>query len=81
MQRTNVELYWEAGNAPVFEIIADLDPFHHRDEWGDLRARCGDRVTTTIIGDASHALFPEQPDAVATAVIDYLRTVSNARSR
>lgn len=81
VQRTNVELYWEAGNAPVFEIIADLDPFHHRDEWGDLRARCGDRVTTTIIGDASHALFPEQPDAVATAVIDYLRTVSNACSR
>lgn len=79
VQRTDVARYWGAGAAPVFEIIADLDPFHQRDEWGDLRARYGDRVTTTVIDDASHALFPEQPHAVAAAVIDYLRTVSTQR--
>jgi len=27
-----------------------------------------------VIDGASHALFPEQPDAVASAVIDYLET-------
>ena len=74
VRRADVARYWGAGNAPVFEIIAAFDPFHQRDEWGDLRARYGDRVTTTIIiDDASHALFPEQPDAVAGAVIEYLR--------
>ena len=74
VRRADVARYWGAGNAPVFEIIAAFDPFHQRDEWGDLRARYGDRVITTIIiDDASHALFPEQPDAVAGAVIEYLR--------
>jgi pimeloyl-ACP methyl ester carboxylesterase len=75
-QRSDVARYWGAGDAPVSEIIAALDPFHQRDEWGNLRARYGDRITTTIIDDASHALFPEQPDAVAAAVIEYLQTVS-----
>jgi len=68
-------------NAPVFEIIAACDPFHHRDEWGDLRSRYGDRVTTTVIDDASHALFPEQPDAVSAAVSDYLHTVEYVAAR
>ncbi len=81
VQRTDVARYWGAGNAPVFEIIAACDPFHQRDEWGDLRARYGDRVTTTVIDDASHALFPEQPDAVAAAVVDYLRTVEYVARR
>jgi hypothetical protein len=29
-------------------------------------------VTSTVIEDASHAFFPEQPAAVASAVIGYL---------
>jgi hypothetical protein len=62
VQRTDIARYWGAGSAPVFEIIAARDLFHQRDEWGDLRARYGDRVTTTVVDDASHALFPEQPE-------------------
>lgn len=77
VHRTDVAHYWGAGDAPVLEIIAALDPFHHRSEWGDLRARYGDRVTTTVIDDASHALFPEQPAAVAATVIEYLNTVGH----
>jgi pimeloyl-ACP methyl ester carboxylesterase len=67
--------YWTAGTAPVFEIIAALDPFHQRNEWDDLRSELGPRVTTTVIEGASHALFPEQPAAVAQAVIGYLKTL------
>jgi pimeloyl-ACP methyl ester carboxylesterase len=37
----------------------------------------GSRVTATIIDGASHALFPEQPDAVASAVIAYLQTMTH----
>jgi hypothetical protein len=36
---------------------------------GDLRAQFGSRVASTVIEDASHALFPEQPAAMASAVI------------
>jgi hypothetical protein len=56
----------------VFEIIAALDPFHQRDEWADLRTSYGGHINSTVIADASHALFPEQPDAVAAAIIGYL---------
>lgn len=66
---------WSAGTAPIFELIAALDPFHHKNQWGDLRTQLGSRVTTTVIPDASHALFPEQPAAAAGAVIDYLGTL------
>jgi pimeloyl-ACP methyl ester carboxylesterase len=72
VHHADVDRYWGAGNAPVFEIIAALDPFHQRQEWGDLRDRYGTRVTTTVIADASHALFPEQPTAVADAITSYL---------
>jgi pimeloyl-ACP methyl ester carboxylesterase len=70
--------YWAAGTAPVFEIIAALDPFHQEEEWADLRSELGSRVTTTVIEDASHALFPEQPAAVGDAVIGYLKTLTHA---
>ncbi len=36
-----------------------------------LRTELGDRVTTTVIKAASHALFPQQTDAVAEAIISY----------
>ncbi|OBH07799.1 hypothetical protein A5696_20905 [Mycobacterium sp. E2699] len=73
-RRADVTRYWGAGSAPVFELVAALDPFHHRDEWGDLHACYGDRITTVVIDDASHALFPEQPDLVADAILGYLRS-------
>ncbi|WP_406813961.1 hypothetical protein [Mycobacterium sp. M23085] len=71
----DIDRYWAAGTAPIFEIIAALDPFHQKDEWTELRTRLGARVASTVIKDASHALFPEQPAAVAAAVIGYLRTL------
>ena len=72
VHHADLDSYRGAGNAPVLEIIAALDPFHQRAEWGDLRDRYGGRVTTTVIADASHALFPEQPTAVANAITSYL---------
>ncbi|HWT49450.1 MAG TPA: alpha/beta fold hydrolase, partial [Mycobacterium sp.] len=47
VQHADVARYWGAGSAPVFEIIAALDPFHQRNEWPDLRARYGERITST----------------------------------
>ncbi|MDE3204516.1 MAG: alpha/beta hydrolase [Acidobacteriota bacterium] len=73
VKRLDPTPYWGAGDAPILEIIAENDPFHAPEEWGDLRAELGDRVTTTVIQAASHALFPEQPDAVAETIIGYLQ--------
>lgn len=71
----DLDRYWGAGDAPIFEILAALDPFHPEDQWEDLRKQFGDRVTAVVVEGASHALFPEQPIAVADAVIRYLRTL------
>ncbi|MGB0963559.1 MAG: alpha/beta fold hydrolase [Mycobacterium sp.] len=76
VRRDDPARYWGAGHGPVLEIIPALDPFHQRSEWGDLRARYGTRISTTVIEDASHALFPEQPDAVAESIIGYLHGLS-----
>ncbi len=68
--------YWSAGTAPILEILAEYDPFHPKDQWEDLRTQLGPRVTSTVISEASHALFPEQPGAVANAVLEYLASLT-----
>ena len=67
--------WWSAGTAPLLELIPANDPFKPRDKWGELAASYGARVHTVVIPDASHALFPEQPDAIAAAVITWLKTL------
>jgi len=67
--------WWSAGSAPLLELIPDHDPFKPRADWTELRDQFGDRVTTVVIADASHALFPEQPAAVAAAIIPWARTL------
>jgi pimeloyl-ACP methyl ester carboxylesterase len=67
--------WWGAGTAPVLELIPALDPFKPRDRWDDLTAELGPRVRRRIIADASHALFPEQPHAVAEAIREWLMTI------
>ncbi len=65
--------WWSAGSAPLLELIPDHDPFKPKGHWTELRDEFGERVTTVIIPDASHALFPEQPAAVADAIIPWAR--------
>lgn len=67
--------WWSGGQAPFLELIPSADPFKPRDKWGEMRAAYGDRVQTVVIDDASHALFPEQPRAVAEAIVAWVRTL------
>jgi pimeloyl-ACP methyl ester carboxylesterase len=55
----------------LLELIGACDPFKPKQYWDELRSRFGERATTVIIQDASHALFPEQPDAIADAVLPW----------
>lgn len=78
VKQTNVKEIWNAGSAPLLEIIPEFDPFKPREFWGELHQQLGDRVSTVIIPGASHALFPEQPERVAEAVIHWChRTISD----
>lgn len=62
------DVWWHAGTAPLLELIPEADPFKPRECWHQMRDEFGERVTTRTIPGASHALFPEQPAAVADAI-------------
>ena len=62
------EAWWHAGHAPLLELIADSDPFKPREHWNQMKEEFSDRLSIEVISHASHALFPEQPQAVARAI-------------
>ncbi|MCW5605959.1 MAG: alpha/beta fold hydrolase [Burkholderiales bacterium] len=73
-EATPKEEWWTAGKAPVLDVLALDDPLsppdstsRYRDEWG------ADRVEIVSIPNAAHALLPEQPAAVADALIAYMK--------
>jgi len=68
-------VWWAAGRAPLLELIPEEDPFKPRDRWDELKREFGDRVTVVTIPKSSHALFPEQPAAVARAIEQWVRTL------
>lgn len=69
---TPQEEWWHAGTAPVLDIQAELDPWRPRNTVNSIRDDLGaDRVTVVVIPNASHALIPEQPEAVVKAVADW----------
>ncbi|HKA43653.1 MAG TPA: alpha/beta hydrolase [Burkholderiales bacterium] len=73
-EATPKEEWWLAGRAPVLDVQPEQDVMtppgtrnRYRDELGT------NRVTMTVIAEAGHALLPEQPAAVAKALLDYLK--------
>jgi pimeloyl-ACP methyl ester carboxylesterase len=69
--------YWAGGSGPVLELIAECDPFRPYGTWRELRDAFPGRVAAAIIADAGHALFPEQPDRAADAVIRWWKSLQN----
>ena len=59
------------GTVPLLQIIAEHDPFNPKSSWDELKDQLGERVTQKIVAGASHALFPEEPAAVAKAVLSW----------
>ena len=61
--------WWSAGSAPILDLQAALDPWRPRDTETAIKAELGaHRVTIVVVDQASHALIPEQPEAVVSAV-------------
>ena len=72
-EHTPVDDYFAAGTAPVLDLQAGNDPVAPRRFSGVLKSLLGDRVTIVVVPNASHALFPEQPHAVAAAIATFAR--------
>lgn len=51
--------YWACGDVPLLELIGTRDPFKPKQYWDERYSQFGERVTTVIFQEASHALFPE----------------------
>jgi pimeloyl-ACP methyl ester carboxylesterase len=68
--------WWGAGSAPVLDVQAEHDPWRLPATRNGIRDDLGaGRVTVVVIPDASHALIPEQPQALVNAVRDWTRTI------
>lgn len=74
--RTPHSEWWHAGTVPVLDLQAADDALLPRDQGAKLRDELGERVTIEVIANAGHALLPEQPAAVARALLAYLRAIS-----
>jgi pimeloyl-ACP methyl ester carboxylesterase len=73
-EATPREEWWHAGKAPILDVLPADDACtppgsrnRYREEFG------AGRVATNLIPNAGHALLPEQPEAVAEAILAYLK--------
>ena len=67
-----VEYWWRAGGKDIFVIQPEDDVMAVPENAVRLCAELGNRASMVTIADAGHALLPEQPEAVAAAVLDWL---------
>jgi len=70
---TPQEEWWGSGRAPLLDLQAEHDAFRPRGTADDLREELGERVSVALVADAGHALVPEQPEAVARALVSWMR--------
>lgn len=69
---TPVEEWWEAGAADVLVVQPADDRVALPANAEEIVAALGDRATLVTIPGAGHALLPEQPAAVAVALLTWL---------
>jgi pimeloyl-ACP methyl ester carboxylesterase len=65
--------WWSGGTVPLLDLQGELDPFKPRAMSNEMRDEFGERVSVVVIPNASHALMPEQPDAVAAAILAWIK--------
>src|SRR5262245_23318356 len=67
--------WWSGGTAPLLDLQAAQDPFKPPDKRNEMKEEFGARVTIAVIPNASHALMPEQPQAVVDALVAWVKTL------
>lgn len=72
-QQMGDEPWQAAGGVPILVVQADSDTVAPKEDTSDVLAvEFAGRVEVALIEDAGHALLPEQPDAIAQAILSYL---------
>lgn len=70
---TDVNKWWDAGSAPLLVIQGKQDPIAPPELTGDvLRLANPQRVSVITLSPASHALLPEQAEAITSAIRQFL---------
>jgi pimeloyl-ACP methyl ester carboxylesterase len=69
---THQSEWWSGGSVPLLDLQGELDPFKPRAMSNEMREEFGERVSVVVIPNASHALIPEQPEAVAAAILAWI---------
>jgi pimeloyl-ACP methyl ester carboxylesterase len=68
--------WWPVSRSPILDLQGAADPWRPPSTRNELRDALGpDRVTVALIQQASHALVPEQPAAVADAIVRWTRAL------
>lgn len=65
--------WWGGGSAPILVLQATEDVIAVPENSKRLQAEYPARVTLVEIPDSGHAMLPEQPEKIATAILTYLR--------
>ena len=71
-QGTPVETWWTAGSADVLVVQPADDVIAVPENGQGIVDTLGDRASMITIPNAGHALLPEQPAAVAIALLTWL---------
>jgi pimeloyl-ACP methyl ester carboxylesterase len=72
-RRTRREDWWSGGSAPILVIQGADDRVAPPANALRLREEFPERVTVEIVPRAGHALLPEQPERVSSAILAFLR--------
>lgn len=64
--------WWTAGRAPVLLVQAEEDPIAPPGNGAVLKRDIGERLSLVSLPHASHAILPEQPEAVAAVLTAWL---------
>jgi pimeloyl-ACP methyl ester carboxylesterase len=71
------ESWFDRCNAPLLDLQGAQDPWRPPATRGELADALGAKATVREIADAGHALVPEQPQAIARAIADWVRRLDN----
>jgi pimeloyl-ACP methyl ester carboxylesterase len=64
--------WWQAGTAPILDVQPENDVMIPPESRSRYRDELGERVSIVRIPKAGHALLPEQPEAVARALLSFV---------
>jgi pimeloyl-ACP methyl ester carboxylesterase len=67
------EQWFGVSNAPVLDLQGADDPWRPASTRNELKDVLGDKVTVQVIAKASHAMVPEQPEAITRAIVQWVR--------